>query len=144
MISWTLRPATQADVPFIMATWLKSARRQGDRALMTNTVYYQNEKRRIAELLEHARVTVLCNPADHDHIFGWICHQQPIPDVFIVHYAYVKRSYQRQGLAREALMQLWPAFGREQIGITDISPVVAEKRQKYQLHFNPSLLKGSL
>lgn len=138
MIAWACRDATPDDLPFVFATWLRSARKQGDRAFMTNTVYFLNEKRRIGRLIETSKVAMICNQEDADHILGWVCHGS-IADVALIHYAYVKRSYQGMGILRAALALVCPRLGKEQIAITSITSAVAEKRQKYQLHFNPYL-----
>lgn len=140
MINWILRDAVNTDIPYIMSTWLKSSRRQGDRAFMTNTVYFANEKRRIGDILERAQTLVLANPVDHDHIIGWVCFEL-IADVFLLHYVYIKRDYQKNGYAKKALERIFPAFGLEQIGVTDITGIVAAKREKYRLHYNPYLTK---
>jgi GNAT superfamily N-acetyltransferase len=143
MIDWVLREPTADDLPFIMSTWLKSARKQGARAFMTNTVYYRNEKRRIEELLDRAQVRLISNPADPDHLFGWACFEM-VADIFVVHYVYVKRGYRGMGYAKQALERIFPAFGLEQIGVTDITGQVAEKREKYRLHFDPELARLSI
>lgn len=141
MIQWELRPAIPEDLPFIMSTWLKSARKQGDRAFMTNTVYFNNEKRRITDLFDRAFVTMIVNSTDHDHLLGWVCHETMAEEIFIVHYVYVKKDYWRQGYAKLSLEKLYPEFKKTEIAITDVNGLVAEKREKYKLHFNPYLTK---
>jgi hypothetical protein len=138
MIRAAYRACTEDDLAFVCATWLRSARKQGDRAFMTNTVYFKNEHRRLMEFLKHAQVhlVVICNELEPDQIFGWLCFSR-IGEVFVLHYAYMKPHFRGRGLLGQAVRVIYPKAGREEIAITSITADVAGIRQKHRLHFNP-------
>jgi hypothetical protein len=119
-----------------MDTWLKGQRHEGDRAFMTNTTYFDGEKKRINKLLSKCKVVVLCDPDSHSHLYGYIAYAV-IDDIFIVHYAHLKKPYRRLGLMSALITELCPYFKKDEIAITHINAFVAGKRMKYRLKFNP-------
>jgi predicted GNAT family acetyltransferase len=132
------RQAKPEDLPFIYSTWLKNARKQGDSALMTNSVYYQNETNRIRGLVARSHVSIICNPDDADHIYAWACYSL-VRDLFIIHYCYVKKSYRGLGIMSEFFKKVYPRFGKDQTAITSVNEAVAPLRESYKLLFNPYL-----
>lgn len=127
-----------SDTAFIMKSWLDGQRHQGDRSLMTNNVYYVNEKKRLEDLLKKSHVTILCNPDDANQIFGYLVYSL-VSDLFIIHYAHVKSLYRRLGIMQKLIRELYPRAGRDEIAITHINPVAAGLRAKYRLKYNPFL-----
>lgn len=135
-----LRDATESDAPYVFATWLKSQRRQGDRAEMRNRVYFENEKRRVGGLLARSVVTMAVNPADATHIYGYLCRSVLSDDLALVHFLFVKPAYRKLGVARILMAHAFPKLGREEIAITTVSPDVVRLKAKWRLVYNPYLL----
>jgi hypothetical protein len=137
----TYRLMTEADVPFVFSSWLKSQRHQGDRRLMTNRVYFDNEKKRIERILEKARTVIAHNPEDENHIYAYAVIQF-IGEAMIIHFAYTKGTYQRLGILKTMLQTINERMGKEQVAITHITPEVASLRDRYNLIFNPYLTEA--
>ena len=139
-MTFDLRPARQNDVSFLFATWLRSQRNQGDRRFMTNSVYFHGEHRRLEKILRRPTVAawILCNPEDPEQLYGYVVAETLGP-VFMIHFAYVKKTYRGLGMMREAVGRIYPELGREEVAITHISDDVKNLRNKYRLKFNPFL-----
>lgn len=132
------RRATEDDLPFIMSTWLKGQRHQGDRSFMTNRTYFDNEKNRITAILAKNPVIVVCAQDDATHVFGYLVYNL-ISDLLIVHYAHLKRAYRRLGIMRSILKEIYPNFTKDEVAITHINGLTSSLRDKYKLKFNPYL-----
>jgi hypothetical protein len=133
----TYRAMTESDLPFVLNSWQKMARRQGDRAYMTARVYAY-ESQVIMQLIRAAKVVMICNPEDKDHILGWVCLKKAGP-LLIIHYAYMRQSFQKQGIMKALLKEIDPRFGIDQTVVTRLSDLIARKRDKYRLVFNPHI-----
>ena len=132
------RPPTTNDTAFIMATWLKGQRHQGDRAFMTSTTYFENEQKRIRSILVKSNLTIVCDVEDSNHVFGY-CAYNILADLFIIHYAHLKKPYRSLGIMTTLLRALYPKFEKDEVGITHINPIVSGLRPKFKLKFNPYL-----
>jgi len=136
-----LRPATQEDVSFIMATWKRNQRGQGDYRFLTNRIYFDVIGQRISRIIGRpsCRATVITSPeAGQDYIVGYVVHEL-IGPVFTVHFAYVKRVFQGMGLMTLALKRIYPRFLIEEVAITHITDTIAPMRARYLLKFNPAI-----
>lgn len=130
------RPPNENDIAFIMSTWLKGQRQQGDRAFMTNDVYFQGEKKRLTDILTKVSVIVICDVGDENHIYGWVAYSL-VKDLFVIHYAHVKKTYRRVGLMRSTLTSIFPRFSQDETAITHINRDINRAREKYRLRFDP-------
>lgn len=127
-----LRGPTGRDVPLILNSWLKSARDVGDRAVMSNDVYFTGYRLECLEKVTDGQVTIACDPEDDDRIFGWLCWQPGT-----IHYVYVKRDYRRWGIARQMIKAALPEFGKEPTVTTTLGRFHNEWRRKYGVEYNP-------
>lgn len=130
------RPPNENDIAFIMSTWLKGQRKQGDRAFMTNDVYFDGEKKRLTDILTKVSVIVICNVDDENHIYGWVAFSI-VKDLFVIHYAHVKKTYRRVGIMTQTLSSIFPRFSHDETAITHINSHVDQVRKKYRLRFDP-------
>ena len=135
-----IRDGRQGDVAFILATWKRRMRNLGDRAHMTNTVYFDHEGARIESILFRpaTRVAVICQDPESDHLLGYAVHEQVGP-VFVLHFAHIKGVYQRMGILTWALKNIYPDFCNQEIAATHITPEMAPKLRRYRVKFNPYL-----
>ncbi|MFO0254959.1 MAG: hypothetical protein ACK52V_12650 [Betaproteobacteria bacterium] len=135
-----LRHARASDLAFILATWKRRMRNVGDRALMTNRVYFDYEGKRIEGILARpeASVAILCQDPDSEHLLGYVVHQMHGP-VFVLHFAHIKGVYQRMGLLTQALRLIYPPFLDEEIATTHVTPELAPKLNRYRIKYNPYL-----
>ena len=97
-----VRSMTEADVPLVMNSWLKSFRDCAATWGVGNDEYYATQKKVITKLLEVSSVAIACDPSDHEQVFGWVCWTPRNKDV-VIHYVYVKHLFQRMGVARELM-----------------------------------------
>lgn len=106
--SLILRPGAPADHNFVRKWWLRSyADSAWARAMTpredwqrgkTSPAYWQGHHALVDSLLERASLTVATWPEDTWTIVGFA-----VTDADAVHYVYVARDYQRQGVARRLL-----------------------------------------
>ena len=101
-----IREYRASDVVFIANSWLKSLRSSLAYSGVPNDIYYQMHHRLLEHLIPRSTVLVLCNMEDPDQIVAWACMERE-PDIFLLHYVYVKHSLRKNGfmslLLREAL-----------------------------------------
>lgn len=92
-----VRPATEADVPFIFSSWLKSYRGGRFAQDMHTTIYYTEHHKIVENLLKTCEVLVACNDVDAAEIYGFLCHEK-IDGHFTIHYIYTKQTYRMLGI----------------------------------------------
>lgn len=97
-----VRQALDSDAPFIFSSWLKSFRSSDFAKHLSNSMYYREHHKLIADILERSQVICAVSDEDESQIFGWICAETggPVP---VVHYVYVKQTYRRVGIASKLL-----------------------------------------
>lgn len=92
-----IRNATEADVPFIFNSWLKSYRNSNFAKNVSNPVYFDFHHKVIEKILQRAQVLILCSPDDSTQVFGFLVNET-VDSVPVVHYAYVKYAFRGMGL----------------------------------------------
>lgn len=128
----SLRPATQADLNFILSSWVKSYREHaGD---MPGPIYYEGQRNLVTTLLQRCGATIACDPDDPSAIFGYVVSEKRGP-VVVVHYVYVKHTLRRLGIARQLLAEVG-ARGCHYTHQTKIGRVIGKKMEA---KFNPHL-----
>lgn len=91
----------ERDGNFVFHSWGNSYR---DAALgawgdIPKATYYKRVRGRIEALIKRgAELKIACDPDDANIILGWMCAEAPV-----LHYAYVKEAYRRQGIALSLL-----------------------------------------
>ena len=102
MIEVKIREAKQEDYPFIRLTWFESFRPysylRDQRAFIQKAVL----RTMIQAILKRSIVLVAHDPSDTDLILGWLCWE-PQVDKDVLHYAYSKGSFPRQGIFKQLL-----------------------------------------
>lgn len=99
-----VRKATEADVPFIFNSWLKSFRSSVTAKSISNPVYFDFHHKTIEKILQKSDVVVLCDAADPSQVFGYLVHQD-IDGVRVLHYAYIKFAFRGIGLCNLLLKE---------------------------------------
>ena len=97
-----LRPAIEADAPFIFNSWLKSYRNSHFSRFIANTVYYAEHHKIIENLIKENTVIVACNPSDPNQVYGYICAGK-VDGFFVCHYIYVKHTYRNIGIGKSLI-----------------------------------------
>lgn len=94
------RGPRQGDVAYISKAWKESLRSEMmfEYGNLDPMPFYKEMDRRVPRLLSRSTVVVACNPADEDHILGWIAAEGQV-----VHYVFVRRAWRSKGLAQRLL-----------------------------------------
>jgi hypothetical protein len=90
------RPATPADMPLIMDSWLKSWRVSPWAGIIPNNTFYPLTRGVIEHIvMRGAEFEVACSEQKPDLIFGWICREQTNEQtpIAVIHFLYVKDPY---------------------------------------------------
>lgn len=102
LIAYKIRADTEDDRNFILSSWLRSFRNNGDWPRhIDSATYYANHQSIIQRLLVLCDVRVACAADDENLILGWCC-----VDGSIVHYVFVKEQYRKLGIAKALLSGL--------------------------------------
>lgn len=107
-----IRKATEADVPFIFNSWLKSFKGSNAVKNVPGPVYFDFHHKAIEKLLQRSQVEVLCAPDDQSQVFGYVVHET-VEGVKVLHYAYVKYAFRGMGLCSLLFKQ---ADANKQVG----------------------------
>jgi GNAT superfamily N-acetyltransferase len=127
-----LRGPAPTDIPFVLNSWLKSARDVGDHASMSNAVYFAGYRNECVAKLETGNVTVACSSEDPDQIYGWLAWTGRV-----IHYVYVKHPYRRFGLARAMVEHSFPAIGKVPTLVTNVGRFHKDWGRKFQIEYDP-------
>jgi hypothetical protein len=96
-----IRPMREKDVNFIIASWLNNYKESPFGKRITKQIYFTEQQNTIKRILqsEGVSVAVACNPEDHDFIYGYLV-TEATPEMPSVHYAFVKATFQKFGIAK--------------------------------------------
>lgn len=135
-----LRWATQSDYPFIANSYLKSYRCAPAAKAMINDVYFPEYKARLEAIVATGSVLVACASDDPDQILGYLLFSE-LAGRTILHYVYVKYPFRQHGIAKSLILTAKPDFGNSHTVITHQPKGWQEVSNKYQLVYNPALVK---
>ncbi len=94
-LPYNIREAIPSDIPFIYNSWLKSFRFGNlDSRTMRTSVFYENYREVVDNILEQSQVVVACLPDEPSVILGYMVFHKSI-----IHYMFVKESFRRLGIA---------------------------------------------
>jgi hypothetical protein len=133
----SIRPAAEADIPFIFSSWLKSYRSSRFAQGITNTVFFGEHHKVLEQLFKTANVLIICDQKNSTDIYGYIC-AEIIDNIFVVHYMYIKHTYRLFGLAKIMMEQF--NHSKDSTGIcTHLTRVGEKVAAKYNLVYSPYL-----
>jgi len=94
----TFRESTKDDEAFIYSSWLNSSWLHNLHDIK-KTLFFQNEKRDIAEILKSSKAIIACDPQTPQFIYGYIVFNRLDKETLIIHYIYVKEPLRRFKIA---------------------------------------------
>lgn len=141
MYDTTSRLMKPTDESLIYATWLKSARKLNDHKFMTNTVYYDNEKKQVEKVLRIATTFCIVNKDDNDQIFSWISFSFLPSHIVAVHYMFTKLPYRNFGFLKDFFKK---EFTGKTVILTEISPQLLDWKDNHDYSYNPYVLEQLL
>jgi GNAT superfamily N-acetyltransferase len=136
--AFTLRPARDADVPFIVKPWLQQLRDEVSTRFINDRVFFQRHGALVQQLLKESTTIIAYDANDPDHLYGFACGSDRA-----VHWVYVKGAFRGMGLGRALLERLIGAS----VGATDIpcshaSHLFNDRKfvARYRLAYDPYVL----
>ena len=102
VLSVKKRPAIQGDLPFILATWLRSLF-YGHRfyGSIKKDVFFRQYERLLKRVIPLCTVEVACLSDDENVILGYVVYRGST-----LHWVYVKQSWRRMGIASRLLPEV--------------------------------------
>ena len=141
-----IRQARVSDIQFLTSSWLKSYRNAAAVRGVPNSVYFFYHHKLLEELLSRCTVLIYCYPDNQDQILGYVC-AEVFDSALVVHYAYVKKTFRRLGIAKALIKHLVETEEPPAVLYThktkDIYPLERDLKEKGWL-FHPYMLWVSL
>jgi GNAT superfamily N-acetyltransferase len=129
----TVRAFAESDRNFIRSSWLRSYRTLAQ--YVERELYFAVHHRLIDALLERSDCFVAASREDSDHVLAYAVG---VPGV--LHYAYTKSAYRRQGLARRLVDMTSTTAPASRLVLTHAAPAdVAAKMVAAGWQIRPSL-----
>jgi hypothetical protein len=109
-----IRNADSRDLGFVIGSWRDSFKQSKWAGVIPNNLYDDVMKELITGLLARgSSVAVALNPADINHLIGFICWERPAGFHYpILHYIYIISAWRGTGLAQTMLLEAGIAPGR--------------------------------
>ncbi len=98
-----LRKWRNSDVPFITSNWLRSFRDGAFARGVPNSIYFFEEQRQLSEVNRRASIIMVCDEADDNKLYGFVCVEKDVTGALIFHYLYIKPEVRKRGLARKLI-----------------------------------------
>jgi hypothetical protein len=133
-----VRDMTEADIPFIFNSWLKSFRNGLICKYVDNAVYFSEHHKLVEKLLKRSTTKIACNPTNPEDIYGYISYET-IDGIFCLHYGYVKQTFRNLGIFR-TLMQNTGADFKTAGVFSHSTPISPALMPKFQLMYHPYIL----
>lgn len=130
-----IRPLTEADVPFIFSSWLKSYRESQFGRGMARTFFFTEHHKVIERLLKTCEVFIACNDQDVADIFGYICGERT-GGVLVIHYIYVKHTYRNLGIGK-LLLNCFSHTGDVAALYTHKTPAADKLAERFNMAYHP-------
>lgn len=136
------RPGESTDIPYIISTWLASARKGERHVHMTNQDYFLFYRHRIIQLLSSSYVLIAYDDAvDADTIAGFLVYDFTKDNKhLIVHYINVRKALWNQKTGKQMLASVYPEMGNQPIICTSLFIFHEKLKDKYQLVYNPYVM----
>lgn len=106
MLPIKMRAPTSEDTSFIFNSWLKSYRSSAFAKDQCNEVFFGNYKKIVESILDRSMITVVCNPEDDNHMYGYIVFEYLPANNLLVHYLYVKHTYRKNNIAKKLIEKI--------------------------------------
>lgn len=135
-----VRPFREADLPYVMSTWLNHFASSSSWAKhIPRSTFFDSHRPLVESLLRRqgVSVSVAVDPEDADTIYGWLAHEQSSSGP-VLHFAYVKNSFRRTGV----LNTLLEAIGTDlsSVTVTHWTDSCSEMNRSHTLSYNPYLI----
>jgi hypothetical protein len=100
-----IRKMEENDKNFIFSTWLKACRYSLVAKRVPNDLYYKYQQKLIEVIFARSssNTIILVDAEAHDSIIGYICFEKLNAMAPIIHFAYVKGTFQGHGFFKKLL-----------------------------------------
>jgi len=141
-----IRAAKKDDIQFITANWGHSYRDAPFVRGVPNSVYWFYHHKIMETLLPRSTVLIACNAEDPNQILAFLCAEM-WDTCLVIHYIYVKKIYQKVGLATRLVNAMKESERPSHIQYTsktqDIFPIERKMKER-GMTYNPYLLYAAL
>lgn len=133
----SVRAGTVKDLPFIINSWLVSYRKSLWSRFIRDSIYFDNHKLILANILDTAKVDVMHANESEDDIVGYIVYH-PQHQAVNLHYVYIKQIYRDLGFASRLIRNaVGSSPHRFCTHATDAFPAF---RDRFKISYDPYLL----
>jgi GNAT superfamily N-acetyltransferase len=134
-----IRAATDADVAYVLNSWLETYRRESLWSKhMENDVFYPNHRPIAVECVEQDDTIVAADANDPTHLIGFACGRRHRGGL-AMHFVYVKFAFRGFGVGR-ALLTAFEWKDKEPIVATHWTRAIDGLSMKIPIAYNPYLL----
>lgn len=131
-----IREAILEDVPFIMATWLRSYLSDMKHPKPARPIYFKRHHELIERNQHRFNAIIACSQDDENLILGYIVYDEKD----VIQYAYVKEVYRKLGVFTKLLIHL--KGESKDIEYSHHTKDCYYLSSKYNLKFNPYSFYG--
>ena len=134
----TYRAPEPSDLHFITSSWLQSNRNSDFANYINNGDYYDYHDELIESILKRSMVTMIVDAEDLNHIYGYMVYENSDND-FVLHFIYIKFNYRNFGLAKNALLTIFPNFGNAECKLTHVDRVLTRIVEKKDMELGAGI-----
>lgn len=100
-----IREMAEKDKNFILSTWLKACRYSLASKRVPNDYYYKYQQKIIEKIWarDTSKTIILADAEEHDSIIGYLCFEKTSSLCPIIHFSYVKATFQGYGFFKTLL-----------------------------------------
>lgn len=134
-----VRMATDADVSYLMKSWLESYKRESRFASrMASDVFFPHHRRLVTDIICRANTVMACDAEDTSHLIGFACGER-VDDILLMHFIYVKFGFRQFGVAKK-LMEAFEFKKDEPVITSHWTYTLDLIAPRYRVVYNPYLL----
>lgn len=120
-MSLAFRHGEASDLPFIISSWVKSARKGERHVFMTNDDYFKFYRNKVIRLLSTSFVRVIYDTVAPEVIIGYAVYTLTPEDYLVLHYVYIKKLLWNQGYARKLIADIYPDYKSKPVITTSLA-----------------------
>jgi len=95
----TVRNYKQTDHNYLLNSWLKCNRYEGDNKQLNSETYYKTYEPLYKKLIKQSKILIACMAEDVDVILGYVVYLQ-LEDTTVLFHLQVKKEIQLKGIAK--------------------------------------------
>lgn len=95
----------------VLQSWCRAFRSERVNLGMPQSAFYPWQRTNMDRILARDPLLLVARDVEKpEYVYGWLCAER-IGDAFVAHFAYVKRDWREQGIARALLVEALERLG---------------------------------